>query len=104
VEHAIAMADESAEAIGVELLPQHVRGRRWEALPSAAAPAPGARKPLPEAIEEVERSLLLAALEESGWDLPRAAEALGISPLSMRHHVKRLNLAGGQRRTPVVVR
>ena len=48
-------------------------------------------------MEEAERAMLLSALDESNWDLEKAAEALGITVRSMSYSVKKHNLARDRR-------
>lgn len=43
-------------------------------------------------LEEIERSLLMEALESSRWNRTAAAEKLGISFRSMRYRLKKLNI------------
>lgn len=57
--------------------------------PKAAATA----ETLPEQVAEFERSLLLEALEASGWNQKRAAEALGLKYDQIRHLYKKHDLA-----------
>jgi len=98
IERCIALAEDDAETISLELLPAPIRGERLTAAEAAGlAAAGGKRRGLAQAVEETERSMLLAALEEQNWDLARAAEALGISIGSMRYNVRKYNLSGDRR-------
>ncbi|HEU4751734.1 MAG TPA: sigma-54 dependent transcriptional regulator, partial [Armatimonadota bacterium] len=92
VEHAVVMADDEAKQLGAGLLPSNIRGRRSTRGPISPEPD-GGRKGLSEAMEEAERQMLLGALEESGWDLERAAEALSISFRTMCQSVRKHNLS-----------
>jgi len=48
---------------------------------------------LTDTIAETERRMLIKALEESNWNLTRAAETLGITFRSMRYNVKKYGLS-----------
>jgi PAS domain S-box-containing protein len=56
------------------------------ATPSAAANFEGMR------LEEAERTMLLRALEKSGWNQSQAARALGISRDTLRYRMKKFDL------------
>ena len=97
IEHALVMADDGVTELSAELLPGSVRGgplsrRRFPATADASI-----RKGMPEALEEIERTMLLGALDDHNWDLGRAAEALGITSRSMRYNVRKHNLAQDRR-------
>jgi two-component system response regulator PilR (NtrC family) len=90
VERAVALA--SSSTIGLGDLPHEVVG-------SAASPS-GALAELPEqgcdldaVIGEVERRLVLQALERTGGVQTTAAKLLGISNRSMRYRLQKLSLA-----------
>ena len=90
VERAVALA--SSSTIGLGDLPREISG-------SAAAPSPSLAW-LPEdgcdldaVIGEVERRLILQALERSGGVRTIAAKLLGISNRSMRYRLQKLSLA-----------
>jgi DNA-binding NtrC family response regulator len=92
IEHAVAMVEEGTRLITPDVLPDHVHGR------ASARPAiANGPKGLQETLEEMERSLLLAALDQNGWDLDRTAETLGITPRTIRYSVKKHNLSGDRR-------
>jgi two-component system response regulator PilR (NtrC family) len=46
-----------------------------------------------ETIAETEKQMLIQALEDSNWNLTRAAETLGITFRSMRYNVKKYGLS-----------
>jgi DNA-binding NtrC family response regulator len=102
IEYAVVMAEESSRMLTPELLPDNVRlaGRSGAAAAALHAPAAAATR-LPEALEQEERRLLLAALNESNWNLSAAAEALGITAASMRYHVRKHHLSGDHRNVHV---
>ena len=90
VERAVALATSSA--IGLGDLPHEVVG-------SAAAPSPSLVE-LPDAgcdldavVSEVERRLVLQALERTGGVRTSAARLLGITNRSMRYRLQKLSLA-----------
>jgi two-component system, NtrC family, response regulator len=60
-------------------------------------PGPGSHEPgdrsLTETIAETEKQMLIQALEDSNWNLTRAAETLGITFRSMRYNVKKYGLS-----------
>jgi DNA-binding NtrC family response regulator len=98
VEHALVLAEESHRQITPALLPVSLRGQRKHGANGTAGKAAGMdRKGLPEALEDAERGLLLAALDETGWDLSAAAESLGISFQAIRAKVRKHNLSGDRR-------
>jgi two-component system, NtrC family, response regulator AtoC len=67
-----------------------IEGHRL-ALSQAAAPAalPGAAATLPE----LERQALLQALERNGWNVSRAARALGITRDTLRYRIEKFDLS-----------
>ena len=76
------------EAPSLQLDP---RGSRSEQ-PGPAVPAmPGAPPPAPT-LEQIERSMLLQALENVYWNQTRAAAALGISRDALRYKVRKFDL------------
>ncbi len=93
IEHSVALAADEVREIGTELLPPHVTGR--DAIQFQ-------RAPLPAALDETERRMVLAALEESQWDLSRAAVALGVTQGRLRHSIRRHHLSGDRRGFSVV--
>src|SRR5262249_35740719 len=74
----------------------HVPGERPVPVMGSRPPAAGNLK---ERLEAYERSLILAALEESEGNQRRAARALGVSPTSLNEKLKRLRI--GVKRTLV---
>jgi DNA-binding NtrC family response regulator len=60
-------------------------------------PGPGSHEPgersLTETMAETEKQMLIQALEDSNWNLTRAAETLGITFRSMRYNVKKYGLS-----------
>ncbi len=75
---------------GDEILPEHLppavlRGR-------APAPAPAAAGGLIEAVERLERSMIVAALEKNGWVKARAAQALGVTERILSYKMNNLGI------------
>jgi transcriptional regulator with PAS, ATPase and Fis domain len=89
IERTVALAGD-AETIGVEMLSEHIRGAK------APGPPPGpdayAGLDLNQAVDAVKRSLILAAMQETG-SKTRAAERLGISRQSLQKMMKRLEIS-----------
>ncbi|HEY3267666.1 MAG TPA: sigma-54 dependent transcriptional regulator [Armatimonadota bacterium] len=121
MEYAVVLADEGATTITGDMLPLNVQlnqGVRRMEMPMYPPPAPVAQPyvaaapqpvafapaaPAPEpagdskanfsgAVAETEKKMLLDALQQTNWNLTRAAELLGISFRSMRYNVKKYNL------------
>jgi len=59
---------------------------------TAATQAPDAQGDLEGYLEDVERKILVSALEESRWNKTATAKALGISFRSLRYRLKKLGL------------
>ncbi len=59
---------------------------------AAATQAPDAQGDLEGYLEDVERKILVSALEESRWNKTATAKALGISFRSLRYRLKKLGL------------
>jgi two-component system NtrC family response regulator len=53
----------------------------------------GSERSMTETIAETEKQMLIQALEDSNWNLTRAAETLGITFRSMRYNVKKYGLS-----------
>jgi two-component system, NtrC family, response regulator PilR len=60
--------------------------------PTAALCNGGGRN-LSETVAETEKQMLIEALEQTNWNMTRAAEALGITFRSMRYNVKKYGLS-----------
>jgi DNA-binding NtrC family response regulator len=88
VERALVMVEDGTTHITADMLPPELRAGR-----AAAEPSPtSTRQTLPEALDALERQMVLAALNDSGWNLERAAEQLGISARSISYSIQKLNL------------
>lgn len=91
VERALVMVEDDTRVITPEMLPKELRARSRNAVP--ISPAPGARKSLPEALDDVERTMILQALEESHWNAEQAAELLGVSLRTLCYAVRKHHLS-----------
>ena len=74
------------------------RGQPAEPQQTAAAPGPSAPAE-GSTLEQVEREMLVKALENAYWNQTRAAAALGISRDALRYKVKKFNLKPGSGQT-----
>jgi DNA-binding NtrC family response regulator len=83
IERALVLSE--GDEIGPELLPAEIRA------PSGArdALAELRGRPLQEALDQIERALLLQALEDSGYVQARAAEKLGLSKSALHYKLGR---------------
>lgn len=89
VERAVALA--GARVIGLGDFPSEVSGVAGSVTPALLTlPTEGTR--LEEVLSEVERRLMLAALERTGGVRKKAAELLGISFRSLRYRLKKQGL------------
>ncbi|MGH0035866.1 MAG: sigma-54-dependent transcriptional regulator [Myxococcota bacterium] len=89
IERAVALAGREAEALGIEMLSEHVRGASAPARPARDdGPAAG---DLNEAVDALKRRMIVAAVRETG-SKTRAAERLGIPRQSLQKMMKRLQL------------
>jgi two-component system NtrC family response regulator len=88
VERALVITQ--GDVIGVDALPPELRARP-EAPTTLAA---FAGKPLQSALEEVERALLLQALEDCGYVQARAAERLGLSKSALHYKLTKYGIHG----------
>ena len=92
VERAVALADGPRIAVA-DLFPDL----------AASLPLEEAPFPLAATLEAVERRAILAALDVTGWDVPAAAERLGVGRSTLFEKVRRLGLnrgTGPASRTP----
>jgi two-component system response regulator HupR/HoxA len=87
IERTLALAGDE-ETIGVEMLSEDIRGAKL------TGPAPDSYQGLQlnQAVDALKRSLILAAIEETG-SKTRAAERLGIPRQSLQKMMKRLELS-----------
>ncbi|MEX2207148.1 MAG: sigma-54 dependent transcriptional regulator [Myxococcota bacterium] len=78
------------DLIGADALPPELKAKR-ETPPALEA---FAGKPLQSALEEVERALLLQALEDCGYVQARAAERLGLSKSALHYKLTKYGIHG----------
>jgi two-component system, NtrC family, response regulator PilR len=95
IERAVAL--EPGHRVSVDSLPDRIRNHFQESIPSPSNNGHGATLPdggldLSAFIEKVERSYLLAALEQSDGVRTRAAELLKMSYRSFRHFAKKYDI------------
>ena len=89
IERALVMVEDDTREITPEMLPREVRGQSMRGSASAAS----AETPrLQDALDDLERSMLVEALEANGWNLDRAASRLGISLRSICYRVRKHDL------------
>jgi transcriptional regulator with PAS, ATPase and Fis domain len=82
---------ESVETVLTEHLPKEILSRRGLGSP----PTPGSGITLPEAglsLDEVEKNLILQALEKAGGNKTQAAKLLGVTYDSLRYQIKKFGL------------
>jgi two-component system response regulator HupR/HoxA len=89
IERIVALAGR-ADAVGVEMLSEHIRGA--SPTPPPAAPGDGSRiADLNQAVDALKRRMLIDAIRETG-SKTRAAERLGIPRQSLQKMMKRLGI------------
>lgn len=91
IERALVMVDDDTRVITPEMLPRELRARSRSSVP--LPPPPGGRKRLQDALDELERTMVLEALEASRWNTEGAAELLGISHRTLCHTVRKHHLS-----------
>ncbi len=80
----VLMSD--GEAIGLELLPNELRG------PAASSSCPSFKETLGDIVSISEKQLLLDALNKAGQNRTKAAEVLGISRRTLQNKIKEYGL------------
>jgi DNA-binding NtrC family response regulator len=91
VERALIL--ETTKEIQPSSLPDFRIEARLQKTPTAMHPAPG--ESLDDALARIEGELITSALEQSGFNLTRAAEQLRLTRHSLRYRMQRLNLNAG---------
>jgi len=97
IELAVEFAGED-EILGPEHLPPYLHQRLFEAEESSEKSNSAENDeivPLSHAVEDLEKSLILRALEQSAWNKTKAAERLGIPRQTLTYKIKQLKLANG---------
>jgi len=92
VERALVLVDDDTRQVSADMLPREVQSQR-----RPQAEVAGKRVSLPAALDALERSLVLAALNECEWNLERTAKHLGISVRSASYSVQKLDLVRADR-------
>ena len=75
---------------GDEVLPEHLPPVVTNTLPQETAPEAG--EGLTDAVERLERSMILSALEKCGWTKARAARALGVTERILSYKMNNLGI------------
>jgi Nif-specific regulatory protein len=88
VRRAAILAD-AGETIGVELLPPEIVASTETPQVSPALRENGLR----ETVEDMERRMVLDALEQNNWNKTRAAQTLGLSRKGLKNKISRYGLA-----------
>jgi DNA-binding NtrC family response regulator len=83
IERALVLSE--GDEIGPDLLPTEIRSGTGARDPLAALRG----RPLQEALDQLERALLLQALEDNGYVQARAAEQLGLSKSALHYKLQR---------------
>ncbi len=84
IERAVLVCD------GEEIQPEHLPPAVCRS--GSVAPAPQTGEGLIEAVERLERSMILAALEKNGWVKARAARALGVTERILSYKMNNLGI------------
>jgi len=90
IERALVLSE--GDEIGPDLLPTEIRAPRGAADPIAQLRG----RPLQEALDQLERALLLQALEDNGYVQARAAEQLGLSKSALHYKLGRHGIGTGK--------
>ena len=87
LERAVVLSD--SDTIGLVHLPSDLVQR-----PSTCAERPGTagEGSLPESVETYKVTLILSALQATGWRKKEAAARLGLTPRALSHYVQRYDL------------
>lgn len=85
-------------SVGIEALGERIRGvKRSSAVPlTAAIPSSKVESVPPMSLAEMEKKLILAALEHTGGNRTRAAEILGISREGLRVKMQRMGITADE--------
>jgi DNA-binding NtrC family response regulator len=94
IEEAVLLAQDEL------ILPQQLSFCASLGATHAAAPAPAISADIPDAginLEEVERGLVVQALQKTGWNVTRAARLLGLTRDTLRYRMEKFGLSAPQR-------
>jgi two-component system response regulator HydG len=86
VEQALVFAE--GPEVRAEDLPEGLRRG-----PSVALPVPAVDRPLPDVLDELERQLVLAAMEKAHGVKAEAARLLGIKPSALYYKLEKYGIA-----------
>jgi DNA-binding NtrC family response regulator/tetratricopeptide (TPR) repeat protein len=89
IRRAVTLAEDES-FLTPDLLPEEIVGKQ------APPPVRRSRNPLKDRVQSVERDVILATLEQVGWNKSRAARLLGLSRKGLRNKIERYRL---ERRT-----
>lgn len=96
VERALVMVDDSTRQVSADMLPRELQAHR-RAVSSASGSGLEHEATLPAALDSLERTMVLAALNDCDWNLERTAKRLGISVRSASHSIQKLDLVRADR-------
>ena len=92
IERISALAGHDDEAIGVEMLSEHLRGPDSASAASLPTPSAGPTRDMNRAVDQLKREMIIEAMQRSG-SKTRAAERLGIPRQSLQKMIKRLEIS-----------
>jgi transcriptional regulator with PAS, ATPase and Fis domain len=92
IERVAALAGHDDEAIGIEMLSEHLRGSRGEAPSQEAATGPIGDWDMNRSVDVLKRRMIIESIRETG-SKTRAAERLGIPRQSLQKMMKRLEIS-----------
>jgi two-component system response regulator HupR/HoxA len=92
IERVAALAGHDDEAIGIEMLSEHIRGGRGEVPAEGGDAGPILEWDMNTAVDVLKRRLIVEAIRETG-SKTRAAERLGIPRQSLQKMMKRLTIS-----------
>ena len=94
IERAVVLTN--APAIGVELVPDHVRSRRVFQMPSFALPSEGIE--FNDVMTDFAKRLIESTLDQAGGVQKRAAELLHLKPTTLNEMIKRYDIRPRRRK------
>lgn len=90
VERLVTLSPKEAGSITMSMLPDVLR-KEWQSI-NKNIPARAMASSLEEQVKQLERKLILKALEENDWNQSRAARTLGISEQTIRYKISKLGI------------
>ncbi len=94
IEGAVVMTGDS-NTITQDILPRDLKTKISHTLPNTIIPEDGL--PLKDKLVELERQIILAALEKTDWNQKKAAGLLHLNPTTLNEKLKRLKIRNGNR-------